>query len=129
MLWPPELPQSAGPRHFVCLTKCQLCLIEVMTDVKCIFSTLYHASLFIIIAFSKFATAEYLVAVMNMAFYWTIVKDLPSEEIVVLHPSCCGLQDPQAPCPLPAVNNNDTPSSPINHQFQSDQTTQKEHLE
>merc|ERR1711997_560507 len=35
-------------------------------------------------AFSKFATAEYFVAVTNMAFYWTLTTDLPSEEIMVL---------------------------------------------
>ena len=37
-------------------------------------------------AFSKFATAEYFVAVTNMAFYWTLTQDLPTEEIAVIRP-------------------------------------------
>ena len=39
-----------------------------------------------IIAFSIFAFAEYIVAVTNMAYYWTIVEDLPAEQIVVMRP-------------------------------------------
>ena len=37
-------------------------------------------------AFSKFATAEYFVAVTNMAFYWTLTHDLSTEEVVVIRP-------------------------------------------
>jgi len=39
-----------------------------------------------IFAFSKFATAEYFVAVTNMAFYWTLTMDLPTEQVLVLRP-------------------------------------------
>ena len=37
-------------------------------------------------AFSIFAFVEYFVAASNMFFYWTILDDLPDEEIVVLKP-------------------------------------------
>jgi len=37
-------------------------------------------------AFSIFAFAEYVVAVANMGYYWTIVEDLPTEQIVVMRP-------------------------------------------
>ena len=37
-------------------------------------------------AFSIFAFAEYIVAVANMGYYWTIVDDLPTEQIVVMRP-------------------------------------------
>ena len=54
---------------------------------------LHHYSLwkFIIIffyfsAFSIFAFAEYFVAAANMGYYWTLVNDLPDEEIVVKKP-------------------------------------------
>jgi hypothetical protein len=39
-----------------------------------------------LIAFSIFAFAEYIVAVANMGYYWTIVDDLPTEQIVVIRP-------------------------------------------
>ena len=39
-----------------------------------------------IAAFSIFAFVEYFVAASNMFFYWTILDDLPDEEIVVLKP-------------------------------------------
>ena len=39
-----------------------------------------------LIAFSIFAFAEYIVAVANMGYYWTIVGDLPTEQIVVMRP-------------------------------------------
>lgn len=38
-------------------------------------------------AFSIFAFVEYWVAVSNMGFYWTVVTDMPNEEIVVLKPA------------------------------------------
>lgn len=38
-------------------------------------------------AFSIFAFAEYFVATANMGYYWTLVSDLPNEEIVVKQPS------------------------------------------
>ena len=41
---------------------------------------------FTILAFSIFAFAEYIVAVANMGYYWTIVDDLPTEQIVVMRP-------------------------------------------
>ena len=41
---------------------------------------------YIILAFSIFAFAEYIVAVANMGYYWTIVDDLPTEQIVVMRP-------------------------------------------
>ena len=41
---------------------------------------------FTISAFSIFAFAEYIVAVANMGYYWTIVDDLPTEQIVVMRP-------------------------------------------
>ena len=41
---------------------------------------------FTILAFSIFAFAEYIVAVANMGYYWTIVEDLPTEQIVVMRP-------------------------------------------
>ena len=37
-------------------------------------------------AFSIFAFAEYFVAAANMGYYWTLVNDLPDEEIVVKKP-------------------------------------------
>ena len=37
-------------------------------------------------AFSIFAFAEYIVAVTNMSYYWTIAEDLPTEQIVVMRP-------------------------------------------
>lgn len=37
-------------------------------------------------AFSIFAFVEYLVAAANMYYYWTIVCDLPTEDIVVMKP-------------------------------------------
>ena len=40
----------------------------------------------LIAAFSIFAFVEYFVAASNMFFYWTILDDLPDEEIVVLKP-------------------------------------------
>ena len=42
--------------------------------------------LFSFSAFSIFAFVEYFVAAANMYFYWTIVYDLPDEEIIVLKP-------------------------------------------
>ena len=42
--------------------------------------------IFRIAAFSIFAFVEYFVAASNMFFYWTILDDLPDEEIVVLKP-------------------------------------------
>ena len=39
-----------------------------------------------VVAFSIFAFAEYVVAVANMGYYWTIVDDLPTEQIVVMRP-------------------------------------------
>ena len=45
-----------------------------------------YVSFFCNIAFSIFAFAEYIVAVANMAYYWTIVQDLPTEQIVVMRP-------------------------------------------
>eukprot|EP00094_Tigriopus_californicus_P006057 TCALIF_05833-PA protein Name:"Similar to CG7990 Post-GPI attachment to proteins factor 2-like (Drosophila melanogaster)" AED:0.06 eAED:0.06 QI:0/0.75/0.8/1/0.75/0.8/5/515/362 len=39
------------------------------------------------LAFSIFAFVEYFVAAANMAFYWTIVDDLPNEEVTVGRPS------------------------------------------
>ena len=65
---------------------------------KCVSSRLYHllvlknvfltiASHFLLIsAFSIFAFVEYLVAAANMYYYWTIVCDLPTEDIVVMKP-------------------------------------------
>jgi len=38
-------------------------------------------------AFSIFAFAEYFVAAANMGYYWTLVNDLPDEEIVVKKPA------------------------------------------
>lgn len=38
-------------------------------------------------AFSIFAFAEYFVAAANMSYYWTLVNDLPDEEIVVKKPA------------------------------------------
>ena len=46
------------------------------------------------IAFSIFAFAEYIVAVANMAYYWTIVQDLPTEQVVVMRPGT--LTQPQS---------------------------------
>ena len=37
-------------------------------------------------AFSTFAFAEYFVAAANMGYYWTLVSDLPDEELVVSKP-------------------------------------------
>ena len=37
-----------------------------------------------VLAFSTFALVEYLVAGANMYFYWTVVCDLPTEQVVVL---------------------------------------------
>ena len=37
-------------------------------------------------AFSTFAFAEYFVAAANMGYYWTLVGDLPDEEIIVKKP-------------------------------------------
>lgn len=37
-------------------------------------------------AFSIFAFAEYFVATANMGYYWTLVSDLPNEEIIVKQP-------------------------------------------
>ena len=41
---------------------------------------------YFIAAFSIFAFAEYFVAAANMGYYWTLVNDLPDEEIVVKKP-------------------------------------------
>ena len=43
-------------------------------------------SFFLFSAFSTFAFAEYFVATANMGYYWTLVSDLPNEEIVVKQP-------------------------------------------
>merc|ERR1719232_1540671 len=40
-----------------------------------------------LMAFSIFALAEYFVAAANMGYYWTLVDDLPNEEIVVRTPT------------------------------------------
>ena len=37
-------------------------------------------------AFSIFAFVEYFVAAANMGYYWTLVSDLPNEEIIVRQP-------------------------------------------
>ena len=47
--------------------------------------TIYFSFSFIA-AFSIFAFAEYFVAAANMGYYWTLVNDLPDEEIVVKKP-------------------------------------------
>ena len=58
-------------------------------------------------AFSTFAFAEYFVAAANMGYYWTIVGDLPNEEIIVRKPySLDG-----ASVDLPNGNHLATPSS------------------
>ena len=37
-------------------------------------------------AFSIFAFVEYFVAAANMFFYWSVVLDMPDEEVVVMRP-------------------------------------------
>ena len=41
---------------------------------------------YLLTAFSTFAFAEYFVAAANMGYYWTLVGDLPDEEIIVKKP-------------------------------------------
>ena len=57
------------------------------------------------LAFSIFAFAEYIVAVANMGYYWTIVEDLPTEQIVVMRPGNFPIQ---APTPWAAKANKET---------------------
>ena len=63
---------------------------------------------YIILAFSIFAFAEYIVAVANMGYYWTIVDDLPTEQIVVMRP---GSFPSQISTPSAADVNAENPSN------------------
>ena len=59
---------------------------------------------FVFSAFSTFAFAEYFVAAANMGYYWTLVGDLPDEEIIVKKPC-------HSPANLQNGHPNPTPSS------------------
>jgi len=67
-------------------------------------------------AFSKFATAEYFVAVTNMAFYWTLTHDLSTEEVVVIRPPTPSSCPPQPP---PTTANSVRGTSPSKHPLQN----------
>ena len=81
---------------------------------RCDETALFYLSLdlrayvfYLLTAFSTFAFAEYFVAAANMGYYWTLVGDLPDEEIIVKKPCHSPLLNghhPNTPAPSNGTN-------------------------